>query len=100
MPTERSCTSLEEVREEIDKLDRAIVPLLASRLAFAQQAVRFKSSDDDIRAPARVGKVIHNVRRLARECGTSETAVERVYRALVDATIDLELADRGRMRKD
>ena len=85
MPTERRCASLEEVRAEIDRLDRAIVPLLASRLDFALQAVRFKSNDDEVRAPARVEMVIANARELAREYGASEAAVEKVYRALIAA---------------
>lgn len=96
MATFRPCASLEEVRAEIDRLDRAIVPLIAARLDFALQAARFKSSDDDVRAPVRVDAVIANVRKLAGECGAPEAAIERVYRALVAAMIDVEFASRSK----
>lgn len=91
----RACASLEEVRSEIDRLDRAIVPLLVARFDFALQAVQFKASDAEVRAPARVEKVIANVRQLTLECGGHQAAVERVYRALVAAMIHIELADRA-----
>ncbi|MDP9031075.1 MAG: chorismate mutase, partial [Pseudomonadota bacterium] len=37
-----NCTSLEQVRENIDRLDRQIVALLAERGGFVSQAARFK----------------------------------------------------------
>ena len=89
----RTFAGLEEVRAEIDRLDRAIVPLIAARLALAQEAVRFKSSDDDVRAPHRVAEVIANVRKLARECGGDESGIEQAYRGIVGVMIDLEMAN-------
>ena len=37
-----ACTTLEEVRENIDRLDQHIVTLLAERGHFVSQAARFK----------------------------------------------------------
>ncbi len=36
--------SLEEVRDNIDRLDREIIKLVAERSSFVKQAVRFKTS--------------------------------------------------------
>ena len=36
------CMSLEEVRTNIDRIDREIVVLLAERGGYVQQAVKFK----------------------------------------------------------
>ena len=99
MSTKRACASLEDVRAGIDELDRAIVPLLASRLDYALQAVRFKSTDEDVRAATRVERVVANARELAREYGANEAAVEKVYRALVAAMVELEFAERSEARK-
>lgn len=86
------CTSLEEVRAEIDNLDRQIVALLARRGGYVQQAARFKTGADDVRAPKRVEQVIIKVTDLADELGASPIIVERVYRAMIAGFIDAELA--------
>lgn len=83
--------SLQEVRARIDALDRQIVQLLAKRFAYGMQAARFKTSAAEVPAPERVESVVANVRSLARESGAPEEGIEKVYRSLIQATIDLEL---------
>lgn len=88
---ELRCTSIEEVRQQIDQIDRQVVALLARRGNFVTQAAAFKKTTDDVRAPARVEQVIAKVRGLANEAGASADVVERVYRAMIAAFIDEEL---------
>lgn len=85
------CSSLEDVRQRIDEIDRAMVELIARRGGFVAQAARFKKDSADVRAPARVEQVIAKVRALASERGTSAEVVEQVYRAMIAAFIDEEL---------
>ena len=85
------CTSIDEVRQRIDLIDRDIVALLAQRGQWVTQAAAFKSSTDDVRAPARVEQVIAKVRTIATDVGASPEVVERVYRAMISAFIDQEL---------
>ena len=87
------CNSLEEVRAEIDALDRQIVTLLAQRGGYVRQAARFKTSAADVRAPKRVEQVIIKVTDLADELGASPIIVEGVYRAMIAGFIDAEMAD-------
>ncbi len=87
--------NLQEVRERIDALDAKIVPLLAARFACALDAARFKSGASEVPAPERAARVIANARRLALESGAPADAVEKVYRALIAAMIDIELALHG-----
>ena len=87
------CNSLEEVRAEIDALDRQIVALLARRGGFVKQAARFKTSTADVRAPKRVEQVIIKVTDLADELGASPIIVERGYRAMIAGFIDAEMAE-------
>jgi isochorismate pyruvate lyase len=92
-----ACTSLEEVRERIDSLDAELVRLLGQRFAYARQAAEFKTSAAEVPAPARVERVIANIRALAVEHGAPVDAVERAYRVLIEAMIALELdLHRGR----
>lgn len=85
------CTSLDEVRQHIDRIDRELVTLLARRGNLVAQAAAFKKTSDDVRAPARVEQVIAKVRGIAEETGASAQVVEQVYRAMIDAFIAEEL---------
>ncbi|MDI6527788.1 chorismate mutase [Pseudomonas otitidis] len=87
------CQSIEQVREEIDALDRRIVQLLAERSGYVRQAARFKTDADAVRAPQRVEQVIAKVRALAAENGAPVEVIEQVYRAMINAFIDAELAE-------
>ncbi|MCA0380408.1 MAG: chorismate mutase [Actinobacteria bacterium] len=88
--TEQPAT-LESVRANIDALDRSIVGLIAERQKWVVAAASLKKDEDGVRAPARVEQVIARVRGLAAEVGASPDVVERTYRALIAAFIDLEL---------
>jgi isochorismate pyruvate lyase len=91
--TEVVCTSIDEVRSNIDSIDRKIVGLLAERGGFVKQAARFKKTTDDVKAPQRVEQVITKVRALAAELGGNPEVTESVYRAMISAFISAELQE-------
>ena len=82
--------SLDEVRSNIDRLDREIVRLMAERGSFVQQAARFKTSQADVEAPRRVEQVIAKVRALAVDAGLEPQVAEAAYRAMIAAFIEVE----------
>lgn len=86
------CANLEEVRSNIDRLDGEIVRLLAERGKYVVQAARFKKTEAEVHAPARVEQVVANVRRYAAEYGASAEVIERGYRVLVAGFTQDELA--------
>lgn len=88
---EVTCTSIEDVRQHIDQIDRDVVALLAKRGKLVNQAAAFKKTTDDVRAPNRVEQVIAKVRAMASETGASPEVVEQVYRAMIAAFINEEL---------
>lgn len=47
------CKSIEEVRENINRIDREIVKLIAQRGCFVGQAAKFKKTTKDVKAAAR-----------------------------------------------
>ncbi len=87
------CKSIEEVRENIDRIDGQIVGLLAERGAFVKQAATLKKTADDVRSPQRVEQVLAKVTALARELGANPAVTEKVYRAMIAGFIDAELAE-------
>jgi isochorismate pyruvate lyase len=86
--------SLDDVRSAIDAIDRQLVGLVAEREQWVRQAARFKNNRAEVEAPARVEQVIGKVRALASEAGASPEVVERLYRAMIAAFIELEHAER------
>ncbi|MDN6864199.1 MULTISPECIES: chorismate mutase [Pseudomonas] len=88
-----TCTTLEEVRNNIDRLDQQIVTLLAERGHYVSQAAHFKKDADGVKAPQRVEQVIAKVRNLAEVAGANPQVTEQVYRAMIAAFIQQELAE-------
>lgn len=83
----RQCKSLDEVRTEIDALDRNIVALIAARAEYVKQAATFKKNTDDVKAPQRVEQVIAKVKQHAVDAGVDQNVLEATYRAMINAFI-------------
>jgi isochorismate pyruvate lyase len=86
------------VRREIDRLDDAIVQLLAERAMYVKDAARFKRDAYQVSAPARQAEVFARVRALAVRHNPNfnggfeglPDVVEAAYRALVAGYIACE----------
>jgi isochorismate pyruvate lyase len=92
------CESLDEVRSQIDRIDRRLVACLAERGCYVKQAARFKKTTADVRAPARVEQVIAKAVALAQELGASVSVTQQVYRAMIAAFVEAELAEQVRLQ--
>ena len=95
----KTCSTMAEVRAEIDALDRAIVALLADRLHYIDEAARIKQSRDQVRDEARIADVLQKVQAKANDLGVDATVVARAYRALIEASIEHELESFDRLRR-
>src|SRR5271163_1884556 len=58
----KCCETLAEVRQNIDRIDHAIVALMAERGKYVAEASRFKKDPAAVSAPARVEAIIAKVR--------------------------------------
>jgi isochorismate pyruvate lyase len=76
-------TSLAEIRAEIDRIDAALVTLLAERTRFTREAGRFKASLAQVTAPARIDDVIAKVLTRAAAAGLPASIAEPVWRTLI-----------------
>ncbi|MHB1056166.1 MAG: chorismate mutase [Thermoleophilia bacterium] len=92
------CNSIDEVRSNIDRIDRQIIALLAERGGYVKQAVRFKKTTDDVRAPQRVEQVIAKVTSLSRELGANASVTEQVYRAMISEFINAGLNEHAALK--
>ncbi len=85
------CGSLEEVRQEIDKIDEHIILLFAERHKYVEAVVRFKNDKDAIIAKERKDAVIQQRRDWADSKGLNAEVFEQIYTLLVESNINHEM---------
>lgn len=89
LPSE--CTCLDEVRQEIDRIDRVVIGLLRDRFEYVKAVVRYKEKTaSGIEAPDRRAAVLCERRRLAEEAGLDPDVIEEIYDRLIRYFIDEE----------
>lgn len=85
--------SLDEVRQQIDQLDDQIVALLAQRQQQVIRAASYKTDASQVRAPDRRARMMARLNDRAVAQGVEPEVVARVYTAMIDAFIELELRE-------
>src|SRR4051794_36604715 len=81
------CTTMAEVRQGVDALDRLLVAVLAERQRYMDAAARIKPDRSAVRDPARIEEVIDRVKAAAREADLSQAIAEPVWRLLIERCI-------------
>ncbi|MFR3850083.1 MAG: chorismate mutase [Streptococcus salivarius] len=84
--------ALNDIRIDIDNIDRQLIRLLAQRQILVEKAGRLEAKGDKVavRANDRVAQVIANRRKEALELGLSPDVAESVWRSMIQAFIALE----------
>jgi isochorismate pyruvate lyase len=90
--TAAQCRSMADIRTEIDRLDRALVRLLAERQTYIERAAEIKTARNTVHDQARIDDVVANVLQSAQREGLSAQIAEPVWRVLVDRCIAHEFA--------
>ena len=88
-----NCESLDEVRENIDRIDNEIIRLIAERGGYVKQAAAFKKDENGVRDSSRVEAVIAKARDKAAKYGAEPDVVETVYRNMIAAFIGMEMKE-------
>lgn len=84
------CHTMAEVRSEIDRIDRALVKLLAERLTYIEQAGHIKPDRNAVRDDARIEDVVEKVVKAAEPEGLPRTIAEPLWRLLIEKSIEHE----------
>ena len=79
-----------ELRNEIDRVDRLIVPLLLERIGLIAQAGHIKPDRDSVRDEWRIEDVVAKVVAEANKNGGNADYIEEIYRHLIDYSINHE----------
>ena len=72
----QDCASMAEVRDGVDRLDRALIGLIAERTRYMDAAARIKPSRDVVRDEDRIEDVIAKVKAAAEAAPFQQVRVE------------------------
>jgi isochorismate pyruvate lyase len=86
------CSDMEEIRAQVNAIDREIIALLGRRLDFVKAAVQFKPDEESIRRPDHWDRFHAQRRAWGKEAEYDPDVIEAVYRRLYDYTIEVQLA--------
>jgi len=81
---------MDEVRAEIDRIDRALVDLIGERFTYVDRAWKLKQSPSEARVPWRIQQVIDKVRAQATDKGVSPDLCEALWRQMIGWFIQYE----------
>jgi len=96
LPPEQ-CTSMEEVRREIDRIDEQMVELLAERFRYVDRAWQLKmGTSEGATVPWRIQQVIDKVRAHAEAKGLPPALAEALWRQMIGWFIQYEEEHLGR----
>jgi len=85
------CTTMEEVRREIDRIDEQLVELLAERFTYVDRAWQLKmGTKEGATVPWRIQQVIDKVRAKAEEKGLPPALAEALWRQMIGWFIQYE----------
>lgn len=94
------CATKEEVRDEIDRIDRALLELFAERHRYVTRMAQIKTDPHEAFDPQRIDAVIGKQRQRAAELHLDEDQAELIWRTLINWNINFEkgiIAARQRM---
>ncbi|MGI9385138.1 MAG: chorismate mutase [Methyloligellaceae bacterium] len=81
---------MDDVRAEIDRLDAALIDLMAERFAYVDRAWQLKNSPAEATVPWRIQQVIDRVRSRAEERGLPPELAEALWRQMIGWFIQYE----------
>ncbi len=85
------CRSMGELRDQMDRVDRQLIGMLAQRASYIDGAAELKPGEGlPAGSPTRVEEVVSNVRAGAGEAGFDPDLAEQLWRILIDWSIARE----------
>ncbi|KRA99530.1 chorismate mutase [Devosia sp. Root685] len=95
------CESKDDVRAEIDRIDQALLTLLAERHRYVTRMAEIKTDPHEAYDPQRIESIISKVRTRSGDLELDEDQAELLWRTLIDWNVNYEkgiIAARRRAR--
>jgi isochorismate pyruvate lyase len=85
------CADINDIRAEIDRIDRQVISLIGERAQYVKAAAKFKTSTQQVRAQDRVTAMLAKRRQWAEEQDLAPDVIEKLYRDLVAYFVQREM---------
>ena len=89
----KQCNSLQEVRDEIDKIDEKLVELISKRSHLIRQAAAFKESVEEVKAQDRIDDIMQRVRAKAIALDINPNMISDLFQIMIDEMVETEIAE-------
>jgi len=89
----KKCTSLEEVRAEIDLIDTKLVELISERSHLIRQAASFKNSIEEVKAEDRIDFIMQKSRHQAIALGINPNMISELFKIMIDEMVEMEISE-------
>jgi isochorismate pyruvate lyase len=86
----QDCVSMDEVRAEIDRVDDALLDLVAERFTYVDRAWQLKSDPTEATVPWRIRQVIDKVEARAKARGLPPELAVALWRQMIGWFIQYE----------
>lgn len=87
---------LEDIRRQVDTLDKDIIGLISKRAELVSAAGKLKKDEKGVRDPKRVEQVIEKIKAKASAAGLEPALAEEIYRTIIGCFVRKELAEYNR----
>ncbi|KAG1831421.1 chorismate mutase [Suillus subalutaceus] len=84
------CSSLNEIRDNLDTIDAQLLQLLSTRASYVREATRFKSTLPDVNDPSRNEQVIQGAVDDAPSVHLPQIVAEMVYEGIINSSVLFE----------
>ena len=90
MKRPEDCTTKQDIRSEIDRLDRELIKLLAERFSYVHRMAELKQDPDEAYVQDRIDDVLDKVAARAGEAGLDPALARDMWSTLMDWNIEYE----------
>jgi isochorismate pyruvate lyase len=84
------CTTKEDVRSELDRIDQALLALFAERHGYVTRMAEIKTDPHEAHGPVRINAILQKQRQRAEELGLDEDQAELIWKTLIDWNVNYE----------
>lgn len=89
----KQCNSLQEVRDEVDKIDTKLVELISQRSHLIRQAASFKNTVDEVKAEDRIDDIMQRVRAQAIELNINPNMMSELFNIMINEMVETEISE-------
>ena len=89
----KKCETLQEVRDEIDKVDDGLVELISQRSHLIRQAAAFKNSVEEVKAQTRIDEIIQRVRKKGIALNINPNMLSELFTIMIDEMVETEISE-------